>query len=135
MGLQGAVRSCLRKYGDFNGRAPRSEYWHWSLFIALLMLAGFLALALLDAILGDRVGTALIAVVAIIAGLGVLVPSIAVTVRRLHDTNSSGWWYLLSFIPYIGGLILFVWFCIKGTPGENRFGPDPLQPDISEVFS
>ena len=135
MRLREAVNSCLRKYGDFEGRAPRSEYWYWALFIALVMLAGFVAMAILDALLGERVGTAVIAVLAIFAGLGLIIPSLAVTVRRLHDTNSSGWWYLLSFLPYVGGLVLFVWCCIKGTDGQNRFGSDPLQPDVSEVFS
>lgn len=135
MGLRDSVKSCLSKYSDFQGRAPRSEYWYWGLFIALLALAAFVSMAILDALLGDRIGTAVVAVLAIFAALGLILPSLAVTVRRLHDTNSSGWWYLVSFIPYIGGLVLFVWFCIKGTPGENRFGPDPLQPDVSEVFS
>ena len=135
MGLRDAVESCLRKYSDFGGRAPRSEYWYWTLFIALGILAGFVALAILDALLGEKVGVAVMAVLAIIAALGLILPSLAVTVRRLHDTNSSGWWYLVSLVPYVGGLIMFVWCCIKGTPGQNRFGPDPLQPDVTEVFS
>lgn len=135
MGLSDAVKSCLHKYGDFKGRAPRSEYWYWTLFISLGTLAGFIAMAILDALLGERIGTAVMALVAVFAALGLIVPSLAVTVRRLHDTNSSGWWYLLALIPYVGSLILIVWYCIKGTPGENRFGPDPLQPDVSEVFS
>lgn len=55
--------------------------------------------------------------------------TVAVTVRRLHDTNRSGWWYLLSFIPLIGDLVLFIFMCLKGTEGENRFGKDPKTED------
>jgi uncharacterized membrane protein YhaH (DUF805 family) len=125
----------LDKYSDFGGRAPRSEYWYWTLFIALLVFAGFVAMAIFDALLGDQIGTVVAGILYIFAALGLIVPSLAVTVRRLHDTNSSGWWYLLALIPYLGGTIMFVWCCIKGTNGENRFGPDPLQPDVSDVFS
>ena len=59
-------------------------------------------------------------------GLVTIIPNIAIAIRRLHDRDYSGWWYLLVFIPLIGWLILFIWFCLKGTDGPNRFGPDPL---------
>jgi uncharacterized membrane protein YhaH (DUF805 family) len=58
--------------------------------------------------------------------LAVLIPSIALSIRRLHDRDKSGWWFLLAFIPLIGALILLVWFALPGTAGNNRFGPDPL---------
>ena len=69
--------------------------------------------------------------------LGIIVPGIAVTVRRLHDRDMSGWFYLLVFIPYLGGLILFVITLLPGTPGENRYGDDPINPDqgqLDQVF-
>lgn len=69
-----------------------------------------------------------------LVGLGFFLPTLAVGLRRLHDTNASGWWYLLAFVPYVGGLIMLVWFCIPGTKGENRFGHDPLAPGLAEAF-
>ncbi len=65
---------------------------------------------------------------------GTLIPSIAVTVRRLHDQDLSGWFYLLVLIPYLGGLVIFVFMCIRGTRGPNRFGDDPLDPGNAFVF-
>jgi uncharacterized membrane protein YhaH (DUF805 family) len=135
MRLREAVRSCLTQYANFQGRASRSEYWFWTFFVALLVTAGFVAMGIADVIVGGNSAGIIFGILAVIAGLGLFLPSLAVAIRRLHDTNSSGWWYLLVLLPYVGGLIMFVWYCIKGTDGENRFGPDPLQPDISEVFS
>ncbi len=135
MGFREAVKTCLSKYSDFEGRAPRSEYWYWGLFISLAVGAGFLAMAIADVVLGGNTAAVIFAIIAVVAGLGLFLPSLAVTVRRLHDTNSSGWWYLLTAIPYVGGLIMFVWFCIKGTTGSNRFGPDPLEGDTADAFS
>jgi uncharacterized membrane protein YhaH (DUF805 family) len=129
MGFMDAVRSCLSKYVDFKGRASRSEYWYFALFFALLFGSVFLAVRI--------AGTTgmVFGFLAVVMLLGLLLPTIAVSVRRLHDTNSSGWWYLIVLIPYIGGPILFVWFCFKGTVGDNRFGPDPLQGDVAEAFT
>ena len=134
MGFTRAVTACLGKYATFQGRASRSEYWYFTLFIGLLVLIGFLLMAIGDATLGGATAGVVFGILAVVAGLGLLLPGLAVSVRRLHDTNSSGWWYLVAFIPYVGGLILFVWYCVKGTAGENRFGPDPLAPDLAEVF-
>jgi uncharacterized membrane protein YhaH (DUF805 family) len=127
MGFGQAVKTCFRKYADFHGRASRSEYWYWTLFISLLVLAGFLVMRMLGLAL-------LVGITALLAGLALFLPSLAVAVRRLHDTNTSGWWYLLALIPYMGGCILIIWYCFKGTQGENRFGPDPLNPDTAEAF-
>jgi uncharacterized membrane protein YhaH (DUF805 family) len=135
MRFRDAVKSSLTQYAVFNGRASRSEFWYFGLFVGLGVAAGFVAMGIADVVLGGNSAANIFAVVAIFAILGMFLPSLAVAVRRLHDTDSSGWWYLLYVIPYVGGLIMFVWFCIKGTSGPNRFGPDPLQPDVSEVFS
>jgi uncharacterized membrane protein YhaH (DUF805 family) len=127
MGFGQAVKTCFSKYVDFHGRAPRSEYWYFVLFYALVMLATAVAGFLLG-------GTRLVIVGPILVLLAIFLPSLAVQVRRLHDTNAAGWWILLAFIPYLGGLIMIVWYCIKGTAGENRFGPDPLQPVAMDAF-
>ena len=128
MGFKEAVRSCYaNNYAGFSGRAPRSEYWFFILFNILV----FAAIGAVSMLLG---GETLMFIILVIGCLAVLIPSLAVAVRRLHDTNASGWWYLLAFIPYIGGFIMLVWFCLPGTKGENRFGPDPLNPTDVDAF-
>ncbi len=131
---------CLRKYVDFSGRARRAEFWWFYLFAQV----PFLVLYFLGMILGA--GSAAVGVnadgtvngagaggsilVMIVMGLAwlwslaMLLPSIAVSVRRLHDTNRSGWWYLLGLVPF-GGLVLLYFFILEGDPGPNMFGPDP----------
>jgi uncharacterized membrane protein YhaH (DUF805 family) len=115
-----AVQSCFRNYVGFSGRAARSEYWYWVLFAILVDIAT----NLIDAGIGS---TGHFGVVTIIAGLILLLPGIAVSARRLHDRNKSGWFLLLGLIPIVGPIILIIWFCMRGTPGPNRFGPDPLE--------
>lgn len=115
MDIQTSIRTCFQKYADFSGRAQRSEFWWFALFsfvTSLILQAVDLAIGL--PILGS------------LFALAVLLPSIAVGVRRLHDRDMVGWWYLLIFVPVVGALILLVIFCLKGTTGPNRFGPDPL---------
>lgn len=120
-----AIESGFRNYFGFSGRAPRSEYWWWQLFVVLLIGSAFL----LDAQMGwvidpereDAPGWA-----ASLASLALFFPNLAMAVRRLHDRDRSGWWILIGVIPLIGGLILLVWYLSRGTPGDNRFGPDPL---------
>jgi len=104
----------MQKYANFSGRAIRSEYW-W--FILAYIIA-YLVLAIVDYVLGAQLLTAILS-------LGLLIPSIAVGVRRLHDLDKSGWWLLLGFVPIIG-LILIYWFAQPGTPGANRFGPPAI---------
>ena len=110
-------------YANFNGRARRKEYWMFTLFFLLFaLLAGFV-IGILSAV-GETV--AMIAIIlAVVWYLTHLVPSLAVTVRRLHDTGKSGWFYLLAIIPYIGGLIIFIFTVIEGDKGDNKYGPDP----------
>ena len=129
MGFSEAIRTCFRKYADFNGRARRSEFWYWILFTVLVgMVAGILDSSL-D--LQPRLETGEIDVTASgpfasISSLALLLPGLAVGVRRLHDLGRSGWWILLGLIPLIGQLILLFGFLIKDSePGDNRFGPNP----------
>jgi uncharacterized membrane protein YhaH (DUF805 family) len=116
IGFADAVRSVLTNYANFSGRARRSEYW-W--FILAYSLASIVA-AIIDAALGAPV-------LEVIVILGLLVPSLAVGVRRLHDTDRSGWWLLLGLIPF-GGIVVLVFSCLDSQPGTNRFGPSPKYP-------
>jgi len=151
MGFVEAVRTCLKlKFAIFQGRASRSEYWYFFLFYFLvvmgLALVGTLFVALLGGISGDPTANPAVFIAFVPAGLavlGLIVPIIAVSVRRLHDRNMSGWWYLgfmvLSQIPLVGVLIslgFLVLTCLKGTEGPNRFGRDPLGPQHNaDVFA
>ena len=121
MDFMTAVRTCFSKYVDFSGRARRSEYWYFALFTFLL---GIVA-SILDAILGTDYDTGSGGLVNTLASLAVLVPSLAVAARRLHDTGRSGWWLLLIFVIIIGWIILLVWYCTDSTPGDNKYGPNP----------
>lgn len=105
------------KYADFDGRARRSEFWYFGLcnFLVILILGsiGFM--------IDPSVGLVLIG----LYWLAVLVPSIAVLVRRLHDVGKSGWFYFVAFIPFIGGIWLLVLECTDSVYGENQYGPNP----------
>ena len=104
----------LKKYATFQGRARRKEYWlFFLLYLICYMIAFFIDIA-----------TGTLIIFTSIVVLGLLVPAISVSVRRLHDTDRSGWFFLLGFVPIVG-LVLLIFFCLDGTAGENRFGPDP----------
>lgn len=121
MSFNAAVATCFRKYAVFSGRAPRAEYWWFTLF---LLLAGF-ALGLADTLFfltpAEQTGP-----LNTIFTLATLLPSLAVGARRLHDVDRSAWWLLLWLVPVLGWLILLWWTVQPGTRGPNRFGPDPL---------
>ena len=125
MDFMTAVRTCLSKYVDFSGRARRSEYWYFALFN---FLVGVVA-RILDAILGTGYDASNGGLINTLASLALLLPSIAVGVRRLHDTGRSGWWMLLVFAIIIGWIILLVWFCTDSKPGANEHGPNPKEPE------
>jgi len=115
MGFGQAISTCLSKYADFHGRAARSEYWWFALFNAL---ASVLASIVDKAVVGYPLLQAIVA-------LALIIPAVAVAVRRLHDTDRSGWRLLIVFVPLVGGVALLVWFCFRGTAGDNRFGAEP----------
>jgi uncharacterized membrane protein YhaH (DUF805 family) len=131
----------LKRYADFSGRSCRQEYWMFYLFNILVVIAFMLLFALVGGFSGGSEGMGTFA--GIIGGVLLLgwlalffIPSIAVTVRRLHDQDKSGWFILINFIPYIGGIVVFVFMCLKGTAGPNRFGDDPLGGEkLGEIFS
>jgi uncharacterized membrane protein YhaH (DUF805 family) len=177
----------LKRYAQFTGRSTRREFWMWVVFIIICAVV----LGILDSILGlggrtsygggaigapgvtgYRYGAGVRGgILTDVFSLAILVPNIAVSVRRLHDTDRSGWWILMPIIPYaigaigllssmaggagaapgtgmmaifgiamviglIAAIVLLVWYCLRGTPGPNRFGADPLSPtgDLHETF-
>ncbi len=111
----------LKKYAVFSGRARRMEFWYFVLFNIIVAVV----LSLIDRLLGTFSATGNIGLLSGIYSLAVLIPTIAVTVRRLHDTDRSGWWILINLVPLIGSIVLLVFELLPGTPGSNRFGPDP----------
>lgn len=105
----------VKKYAVFNGRARRKEYWMFLLFYILI----YVGLIIVESLIGSP------GILVLVLALGLLVPSLAVTIRRLHDTERSGWWFLIAFVPIVGGIVLLVFMCLDGTSGPNKYGPDP----------
>jgi uncharacterized membrane protein YhaH (DUF805 family) len=121
----------LKKYAEFKGRAPRAEYWWFFLFNFIFGLA----LSIIDSIIGTQVtlnlgwgGKLMTGVLNMIYMLAVLIPGIAVSVRRLHDIGKSGWMCLIALIPFIGPIWLIVLLATDGNSGDNKYGPNPKQP-------
>lgn len=113
-GFAEAVSTCFRSYATFKGRGNRPEFWYFMLFI---MIAG-IGTAIADVVLFGGEISPLNA----IFSLGIILPELAAMVRRLHDTDRSGWWLLLILVPLAGFIALIVFWCQRGTPGRNRFG-------------
>ncbi|MXN77262.1 DUF805 domain-containing protein [Burkholderia sp. 4701] len=123
MNFTDAIQSAFNQYARFDGRARRAEYWYFALLTFLVSIACQLVTMV------DRNATTialLLSIVAALISLALIVPSISVTVRRLHDIGRSGWFLLIGLIPIVGGIVLLVWMCSRGNDGPNRFGPDPL---------
>ncbi len=135
-----SIKSCFSKYVTFKGRAARSEFWFFALFVFLggLVLQVFMYMSFdTDAMMaaaqngtfepGMSFAFPIVPMILIVVFLLVtFLPNLSVMVRRLHDTNRSGWWYWIALIPVIGIFILLYFFVSKGTDGDNDFGPDPL---------
>ncbi len=119
----------FKRYVDFEGRSRRTEYWMFQLLLAVVYMV-LLGLMFLGAAMGSEqepgglfwVGLVLV----VLFALGTFLPALAVQVRRFHDQDKSGWFVLLGFIPWVGGLIVLIFMCLRGTIGPNRFGEDPL---------
>ena len=120
MNFKEAVQSGFSNYVNFRSRACRSEFWYWQLF---LLIGGVIA-EIFDYGIGSSVSP-----LTSIFWLGTIIPDLAVYVRRIHDTDRSGWWLLLFFVPLVGAIVLLVWLCTRGAHGYNRFGADPLPPE------
>ncbi len=111
----------LKSFTDFNGRARRKEYWFFYLFYFIFIIA----LGFIDSMTGSysaNVGLGLLSGIFVVA---MILPGVAVCVRRLHDTDRSGWWILIGFVPLIGGIWLLVLMVLDGTSGQNQYGSDP----------
>lgn len=120
MNFMDAVKACLNNYANFSGRARRSELWWFVLF----NFCAQIATSIVDSIIMSIIGfTALLSFLVMLA---LIVPGIAVAVRRMHDIGKSGWWLLLGLIPIVGPIILIIWYVKPGQPGPNQYGPDPL---------
>ena len=120
MNFTQAVASGFSGYVSWKGRACRSEYWYWHLFYLIAYITPLILIPLSG-------GTEYQAsIVSVIVMLGLLLPTISVSIRRLHDLDKAGQWILLAFVPAIGQVIILIWFCRKGTDNANRFGPNPL---------
>ena len=117
------VDTVKNRYAKFDGRASRSEYWYFTLFYLLVVIA----LVALSAVLGNVSSTLamIFSGLIVLLTLGMIVPSIAVSIRRLHDSDKTGWFLLCSFIPFIGSIIMIVLMCLESTPGSNQYGPNP----------
>lgn len=111
----------LKKYATFSGRAQRAEYWYFLLFSTLIVIA----LSVIDGMTGSYNEDTGWGLLSGLYSLAVLLPSIAVGARRLHDTSRTGWWLLIGLIPVIGTIILIVFFVLDSTPGDNAYGPNP----------
>lgn len=124
MNMITAVKTVLGKYATFDGRAPRPEYWWWILAMVILYtILGVIDGAVIAPMLGFEAFQAEAAQpLSLVAALVLLLPNVALSVRRLHDTDRSGWWLLLGLVPVIGSLVLLVFYLLPSTPGPNRFG-------------
>ncbi|MGH6728577.1 MAG: DUF805 domain-containing protein [Sphingomicrobium sp.] len=141
----------IEKYADFSGRAPRAEYWWYTLAV----LCTAIVVGIVEGIVGLNNMVGPYGPLSLLLMLGLLVPGLAVTVRRLHDTNRSGWWILIAVVPYlivgvmmgmaassgsmtgmaelgvfgivalVGAIVLLVFMVLAGTPGDNQYGPNP----------
>ena len=109
-----AIRSGFDHYAKFDGRASRSEFWWWVLFAILVSIAA----NIIDAIIGAPIFS-------LIVGLGLLLPNLSMSIRRLHDTNRTGWWILIGLIPLIGFIVLLIFYLEQSNPGPNEYGPPP----------
>jgi uncharacterized membrane protein YhaH (DUF805 family) len=119
-------RAVLKNYAGFSGRARRTEYWMFALvnFVVTLLLY----------VLTVATHSSFFLVLVFLYGLAVLLPSLAVLVRRLHDIGMSGWWILIGFVPFVGGIALFVFTLLPGNQGPNRYGDDPKGPSMAVPY-
>jgi uncharacterized membrane protein YhaH (DUF805 family) len=125
MGMGAAIAACFSKYATFSGRARRAEFWYFFLF--LFVIHAVLSIVAHGALTSPGDMEAYRGVMGLegLIGLVLLLPMIAVTVRRLHDTDRSGWWWWIQIVPLIGVILLIVFAAERGTPGDNRYGPPP----------
>ncbi|MBW8882552.1 MAG: DUF805 domain-containing protein [Asticcacaulis sp.] len=130
MTFQQAIQSGLKQYANFEGRATRSEYWWFVLFNWLALLVPMMVAA----VIGSKTVSGILGFFDIVVFLGLLIPMLALAIRRLHDTNRSGWWLLISLLP-LGGFVLLAFYCLEGTPVQNKYGFPKNATAIAGTFS
>ncbi len=131
--LISAYRSMFKKYAQFSGRSRRSEYWYAMLMntIIIFVFELIMLVPITKGIInnhlstGETIFTLAGAIIFFLYYLAILIPSLSMTVRRLHDIGKSAWWLLIGFIPYIGSIILFIFSVLDSQPGANKYGPNP----------
>ncbi|PWB28458.1 DUF805 domain-containing protein [Flavobacterium sp. HTF] len=123
----------FENYANFKGRARRSEYWYFALANALISILLVVIGAVVGGIFGDALTGGIIGYVLFgLYTLATILPGLGVVVRRLHDVGKSGWFYLVAFIPFVGGIWILILFCTEGNRGPNQYGPDPKN-EIEEI--
>jgi uncharacterized membrane protein YhaH (DUF805 family) len=129
MGFGEAIQSGFNNYANFEGRASRPAYWWWFLFTWIVSLIAQVLdnMTRIGGIGSESYLNLWVGIISGIVGLALFLPSLGVMVRRLHDTDRSGWWWLIGIIPIVGWIILIIFLASPGTPGENRFGPPPVR--------
>lgn len=120
-----------KRYFDFQGRANRKEYW---LFVLVYFIQVMAAVLIDSIVFGTALGQGLPITYFLVLALNII-PAISVSMRRLHDTNRTGWWLLISMIPIIGAIVFFIFTLLPGTPGVNRFGAQPGAAELEETFA
>ena len=125
MSMMDSVNKCLKLgYLDFSGRATRSEYWWFQLALGVGMMMLMMVFMGAGMAVGGDIG-AILAIIPFLGYLAIFLPLLAVSVRRLHDLGKSGWMLLLGLIPFVGSILLLVWFVSDGEPQDNQYGPVP----------
>ena len=126
--FQSAVHTCLvEKYATFSGRATRSEYWYFNLFNFLICFGLVFFGIIMTCIFNSELPTIVLLMLYVFYALAIFIPGIAVSVRRLHDKGNSGWFMLLSLIPYIGTIVLFILFILDSEHFDNKYGLAPYE--------
>lgn len=113
----------FKKYAVFSGRARRREYWDFVLFNILILIV----LTLIDVNIIKIYTTQAIGILSGLFLLIIIIPSLAVAIRRLHDINRSGWWIIFDLVPLVGPIVLFIFSVLDSTPGDNKYGPNPKE--------
>ena len=134
-------KAFLKNYANFEGRARRKEYWYFTLMNILIIVPAIIIIGFVSEGLGDDSPVIIgLFILLLVFAVALFIPSLALAVRRLHDTGKSGWWWVLGIIPlvsYVGSIILLVYYCTDGDRGSNQYGPDPKNPttvdEINEI--
>lgn len=131
-------QAVFENYANFNGRARRSEFWYFTLFNIIVDIIFLILIGIVASNAGNGAyGTAIVALYIgyMLYNLAMAIPTIAVSVRRLHDIDKSGWFYLIGFVPLVGQILLIIWFATEGSKGSNEYGHNPKEhPDSIDVI-